>query len=104
MRALAIFAALALVTAPVLLAPSGAYADGFERPRQRRDPPPTRAAPSPLPAIIGEDGRETVTLPESFFEGGGGVGVDIGLEPGPVIVPDGRGDRRFRVRVGRVRR
>jgi hypothetical protein len=83
MRALAIFAALALVTAPVLVAPTAAYADGIERPWQRPRPRPRRPAPpppTPAPPVIIEEGPETVTLPDSFFAGGGGVGVDVGLE------------------------
>jgi hypothetical protein len=79
MRALAIFAALALVTAPVLVAPTAAYADGIERPRQRPRPRPRRPAPPPTPAppVIIEEGPEVVTLSDSFFAGGGGVGANI---------------------------
>lgn len=82
MRALAIFAAFALVTAPVLMAPAPAYADGIERPRAPRPRPRPRPAPAPEPvappAII-ERGLETVTLPNSFFASSGGVGADIGV-------------------------
>jgi hypothetical protein len=93
MRAFALFAALTLVTAPVLAAPTAAYADGIERqqprPRPRRPAPPP---PTPAPPVIIQEGPETVTLPESFFAGGGGVGADIGLESyywgGPVIIRD----------------
>jgi hypothetical protein len=93
MRALAIFAALALVTAPVLVAPSAAYADGIERSRQR---PPARqsAPPTPAPRAIIEQGPETVTLPESFFVGGGGVGADIGME---TLYPAGNTVIRVRI-------
>jgi len=81
MRALAILAALALVTAPVLVAPTAAYADGIERPRPRPRPRPRRPEPPPPPPpVIIEEGPETVTLPDSFFAGGGGVGADVGLE------------------------
>lgn len=81
MRMRAILAALALVAAPVLAAPSIAYADGIERPRPprqrvRRPPSPPPPAP-PLPAVV-DTGPETVTLSESFFAGSGGVGADIG--------------------------
>ena len=97
MRALAIFAALALVTAPVLLAPTAAYADGVERQRPRARPP---APPAPPPPVIIEQGRETVTLPESFFVGGGGVGAEIGMEslyPANTVIRV-RADRRHRGR------
>ncbi len=83
MRVRAIFAALALVAAPAFVAPTAAYADGIERPRQpqrqrvRRPPPPRPAAPVP-PAPVIETGPETVTLSNSFFSGGG-VGADIGV-------------------------
>lgn len=81
MRALAIFAALALVTAPVLVAPTAAYADGIERPRPRPRPRPRRPEPPPPPPpVIIEEGPETVTLPDSFFASSGGVGADVGLE------------------------
>lgn len=82
MRALAILAVLALVTAPVLAAPE-AYADGIERPRPpqrarpRPRPAPVAPAPEPAPVVI-ERGPETVTLPESFFASTGGVGADVG--------------------------
>lgn len=82
MRVLAIIAAVTLATAPVLVAPTAAYADGIERPRQRPRPRPRQPAPpppAPAPVII-EEGPETVTLPDSFFTGGGGVGADVGLE------------------------
>lgn len=83
MRALAMFAALALVTAPVLAVPSFAYADGIERPRQPRPRPRPRPAPQPVapaPAPVIERGPETVTLSESFFAGSaGGVGADVGV-------------------------
>jgi hypothetical protein len=82
MRALAIFAALALVTAPVLVSPSVAYADGIERPRQPRPraPRPRPAPPAPVaPPVVVEQGPEVVTLSNSFFAGSsGGVGADIG--------------------------
>ncbi|HYD72253.1 MAG TPA: hypothetical protein VEF55_03895 [Candidatus Binatia bacterium] len=83
MRALAIFAALALVTAPVLVAPTVAYADGIERPRPRPRPRPRRPTPPPpmpAPPVIIEEGPETVTLPDSFFASTGGVGADVGLD------------------------
>jgi hypothetical protein len=80
MRPLAILAALALVTAPVLAAPGVSYADGIERQRQRPQrvrPRPEPVAPAPAPVI--EQGPETVTLSSSFFAGStGGVGADIG--------------------------
>ena len=89
MRELALFAALTLVIAPVLVAPTAAYADGIERPHQRLRATSSRPAPTPpAPAII-EERPETVTLPDSFFVSGGGVGADIGLESywgGPVII------------------
>lgn len=82
MRALAIFAALALVAAPVLTVPGVAYADGIERPhRPRPRPRPVVRAPAPvpLPAPVIEEGPETVTLSNAFFAGSaGGVGADIG--------------------------
>lgn len=83
MRVRAILAALALVAAPTLAAPSIAYADGIERPRPprprvRRPPPPPAPIPTPPPVI--ETGPEVVTLSNSFFAGsGGGVGADIGV-------------------------
>lgn len=78
MRFLTVLAALALVAAPVLAAPSVAYADGIERQRPRAAPrprpePQLDGAPVPL-----QTGPETVTLSESFFAGSsGGVGADI---------------------------
>ena len=80
MRALAMVAALALVTAPVLAVPSFAYADGIERPRQPRQSRP-RPAPQPVaPPPVIERGPETVTLSDSFFAGSaGGVGADVGV-------------------------
>jgi hypothetical protein len=81
MRALALFAALMLVTAPILAAPSVAHADGIERPQHRPRPRPRRPAPPPPPApVIIEQGPETVTLPDSFFQTSSGVGADVGLE------------------------
>lgn len=77
MRALAVLAAFALVSAPIIAAPSVAYADGIERPRQRPRPRPRPPAPPPPAPVIIEEGPETVTLPDSFFAGGGGVGADI---------------------------
>ena len=44
-RLFTLLAALALVAAPVLAAPSAAYADGIERPRQR-----VRTTPRPRPS------------------------------------------------------
>ncbi|PZO47548.1 MAG: hypothetical protein DCF16_17585 [Alphaproteobacteria bacterium] len=82
MRMLALFAALALVAAPIAFTPSIAHADGIERPRQPRPalprprPAPELVAPAPAPVV--ETGPETVTLSNSFFAGGGGVGADIG--------------------------
>lgn len=82
MRVRAILAALVLVAAPTLMAPTAAYADGIERPRQPRrvprpQPPPPPPAPVPPPVV--ERGPEVVTLSNSFFAGsGGGVGADIG--------------------------
>lgn len=81
MRPLAIFAALTLVAAPIVTAPSVAYADGIERPRAPRPRPrprPPAPVPAPAPAPVIEQGPEVVTLSDSFFTGGGGVGVDIG--------------------------
>jgi hypothetical protein len=82
MRPLAIFAALALAVAPVLVAPPVAYADGIERPRppRRARPRPQPVVPAPVPPpVIIEEGPESVTLPNSFFAGSsGGVGADIG--------------------------
>ncbi|MGD9979221.1 MAG: hypothetical protein AB7H66_09695 [Hyphomonadaceae bacterium] len=80
MRVRAILAALLLVVAPAMLAPTAAYADGIERPRRpqppRRRPPPP---PAPVPPRAIETGPETVTLSNSFFAGSsGGVGADIG--------------------------
>ena len=60
MRVRAILAALALVAAPAFAAPTVAYADGIERPRQpqrqrvRRPPPPRPVAPVP-PRARGRD-------------------------------------------------
>lgn len=86
MRVLVILAAMALVAAPVLAAPSVAYADGIERPRPPRQrprvrrPPPPPPAPIPTPPLVIETGPEVVTLSNSFFAGsGGGVGADIGV-------------------------
>ncbi|MDX2274132.1 MAG: hypothetical protein NW206_01680 [Hyphomonadaceae bacterium] len=82
MRVFAFLAALALIAAPVAGATS-AYADGIERPpaplprprpQQRVQAPP----PAPIPAPVLPAGPETVTLPASFFMGGGGVGTEIG--------------------------
>jgi hypothetical protein len=99
MRALAMLAALALATAPILAAPGEARADGVERPRAPRVRP-RPAAPAPAPAELAgapvEDGPETVTLPASFFAvAGGGVGADIGANAGfvsstTIIVRGGR--------------
>lgn len=82
MRLLILFAAAFFAAAPVNMTASEAYADGIERPRQRQRP---RPQPAPEPELLGpreevrvvEDSRY-VTLPASFFVGGGGVGVDIG--------------------------
>jgi hypothetical protein len=100
MRALALFAALTLVIAPVLVAPTAAYADGLERPRQRPRPAPRRPTPPPPgPPVIIEEGPETVTLPDSFFVDGGGVGADIGRESyywgGPVVIRGRSHGREF---------
>lgn len=81
MRVLALFAAIALLAAPAFAPP--AYADGIERPRPRvtrRAPPPRPAPPVEAPPARVEQRVESniVTLPESFFAGGGGVGADIG--------------------------
>lgn len=78
MRALAMLAALALVSAPVIVTPSVAYADGIERPRQRPRPRPRPPTPPPPAPVIIQEGPETVTLSDSFFAGGG-VGADIGV-------------------------
>lgn len=72
-------AALVLATAPIVSAPA-AYADGIERPQRPRSP--RRAPPPPLlgaPAPVQEARVESniVTLPESFFVGGGGVGAHM---------------------------
>jgi hypothetical protein len=84
MRVRAMFAALALVAAPVLMAPGVAYADGIERPRAPRQrprarPAPPPPAPAPVPPPVVETGPETVTLSNSFFASSGGVGADIGV-------------------------
>lgn len=97
MRAAALFAALALVTAPVVAAPTTAYADGIERPQPpRRQPRPHRPRPAPVapaPAVI-ERGPEEVTLPSSFFASAGGVGTDIGtgyVGGGTTVIVNGGG-------------
>ena len=97
MRALAIFAAIALVTAPVLAVPSVAYADGIERPRQprpRRPRPAPPVTPPPSPVIIEDMGPETVTLSNDFFaasSGGVGANVDGGsYSSTTVIIRGGR--------------
>lgn len=82
MRFRAILAALVLVAAPTMIVPTAAYADGIERPRPprhrpRRQPAPP-PAPAPVPPPVVERGPEVVTLSNSFFAGGGGVGADIG--------------------------
>jgi len=81
MRTFAIFAAALLVAAPLAAAPTIAYADGIERPRQRPRPAPRRervellGAPEAPRAVVSNE----VTLPASFFAGSsGGVGADIG--------------------------
>ena len=84
MRLRAILAAFLLVTAPTLLAPAAAFADGIERPRPQRQRPPRRQPPPPLPPApvplpIAETGPEVVTLDSSFFASGGGVGSDIAV-------------------------
>jgi uncharacterized membrane protein YgcG len=77
MRALAIFAAIALIAAPVVAMPAPAYADGIERPRRPRAPRPRPAPPAPAPErVVIIEGPETVTLNESTLSGGG-VGADI---------------------------
>lgn len=86
MRFKAIFAALALIAAPVGFAPAPAYADGIERPpqpqpRPRPRPRPRAPAPIPPPPVVQQETRverETVTLSQSFFASSGGVGADIG--------------------------
>lgn len=83
MRVRAILAAFVLIAAPATLAPSAAFADGIERPRPPRHRPPRRQPPpphppAPAPAPVVETGPEVVTLNNSFFAGGGGVGADIG--------------------------
>jgi len=78
MRALAIFAAIALIAAPVVAMPAPAYADGIERPRRPRAPRPRPAPPAP-PAperVVIIEGPEVVTLHESTLSGGG-VGANI---------------------------
>lgn len=79
MRMLALVSALAMFGAPLMAAPSVAYADGIERPRapRPRPRPAPRPAPAPVPAPAIEQGPETVRLPESFFASSGGVGADI---------------------------
>jgi hypothetical protein len=82
MRALALFAAVALIAAPIAAIPSAAYADGIERPRTPRPRPRPRPEPAPVPApapVVVDQGPETVTLSNSFFVGSyGGVGADVG--------------------------
>lgn len=85
MRALAMFAAIALIAAPLSAMPSVAHADGIERPRPpprprtpRPRPAPEPVAPAPAPVVV-PAGPETVTLSNSFFAGAsGGVGADVG--------------------------
>jgi len=91
----ALIAALALVTAPALIAPDVAFADGIERPRpprRRRPPPPPPPQRAPEPAIVIE-GPETVTLSNDFFAGSaGGVGANIdggGVYSSTVIIRGG---------------
>ncbi len=98
MRFRAILAALVLVAAPTMIVPATAYADGIERPRPPRHRPRPQPAPPPAPAPVPppvvERGPETVTLSNSFFAGGGGVGADIGVggyySSTTVIIRDGR--------------
>lgn len=83
MRGLMWLAVLALVAAPVLSAPSIAYADGIERPNPR----PRAPRRAPAPPLLGapeaprvETDSNVVVLPASFFAGAtGGVGADIGV-------------------------
>lgn len=82
MRALAMFAAIALIAAPLAAVSSVAHADGIERPRTPRPRPRPRPEPAPVPApapVVVQEGPETVTLSNSFFAGSyGGVGADVG--------------------------
>lgn len=80
MRLMAMFAALALATAPIVMAAQPAYADGVERPRPRPRPRVRPAPPAHTPAPPApRRGPEEVTLSQSFFAGSsGGVGADVG--------------------------
>lgn len=83
MRLFVLFVAAFLVAAPLEMAfAPPAHADGIERPRARR-PARVRRQPAPEPVRQREEVRiiedsRYVTLPASFFAGGGGVGADIG--------------------------
>jgi len=78
MRAFALFAAVALIAAPLAAMPSVAYADGIERPTRPPRPRAPRPQPAPAPVVV-DEGPETVTLSNSFFAGSyGGVGADVG--------------------------
>ena len=83
MRAFALFAAVALIAAPLAAMPSVAYADGIERPTRAPRPRAPRPQPAPAPVVpapvVVQEGPETVTLSNSFFAGSyGGVGADVG--------------------------
>jgi hypothetical protein len=104
-------AALAAVLAfgAVTVAPiAPAYADGIEgirggvkkkpAPKRKPKPAPVQQAPAPapmVPAPVVPTGPQELTLPSSFFEGSGGVGVNItgggGYGGGVVIVTQGGG-------------
>ncbi len=91
----------AVAVAPV----APAYADGIEgirgggkkkpAPKRKPKPAPVHKAPAPVPAPVTPSGPAGLTLPSNFFEGSGGVGVNItgggGYSGGVVIVTRGGG-------------
>lgn len=79
MRMLALLTAFTLFASPALT--SVAQADGIERPRPRvtrRAPPPPAVELLGAPEAPAPVESNLVSLPDSFFAGGGGVGADIG--------------------------
>jgi hypothetical protein len=91
----------AVAVAPI----APAYADGIEgirgggkkkpAPKRKPKPAPVQKAPAPMPAPAMPSGPAGLTLPSNFFEGSGGVGVNItgggGYGGGAVIITRSHG-------------
>lgn len=95
MRVIALLSAFVFAAGLTIALPAApAFADGIERPKvikkQPRRPAPKRPRPPevipapapPPPVFIPSDADDGLKLPDSFFAGGGGVGLDITGGPG----------------------